>query len=252
MFTLLTLALFFQASACQQGVALLERGNPAAARRLLEPVWKQEGCAKTMGVALAALGDYRAAEEPFAAACRKNPAERDACYYWARTLYALDRFDDSLKALAQAASGATKLWVMGTARGQALDALGRREAEPELGKALAQRRLDPAPVTEPDPLLSLALFLYRQGRGGEALTLLRTAPPAYQQIAAYHYQLGRALAQGERWEEAAAALRAAVLARPEYPEAHGLLSRCYYRLGNNELGAAHTDKARNQGSATAK
>lgn len=252
MTALILFALLAQTSAgaqtCQQGVALFEKGDPVAARRALEVAVQETPdahCWKALGVVLAAMGDYRAATAPFAEACRLDPRERDACYYWARALYSSDRFTDSLRALDRAAPAATPAWRLGAARGQALDALGQGPAaEAALKLALEQRRLDRAPVAEPDPLLALASFLYRQGRSAEALAQLRTAAVGYQKLGAYHYQVGRALAQSEQWNEAVTALSRAVELQPDYPEAHGLLSRCYYRLGNSQLGAAHTAKAR--------
>jgi len=206
-------------------------------------------CEKARGVALASSGDYRSAILHFAEACRLNAREQDACYYWGRALYSSDRFEEALKALDLAI--ASPDWKVATARGQCLDALGRPEAEGELKSALSKRLKLDAPVTEPDPLLALGSFLYRQGRGGEALKLLKEASPQYRRVASYHYQLGRALAQHERWEESAESLRLAISVDPAYSEAHALLSRTYYRLGKSTLGAEHALKAA-QGSLTSR
>ena len=225
---LLALLLFAQPTTCPQGDA---------------------SCFKSQGIALAAGGNYRAAIQPFEHACKANPAEPDACYYWARALYTSDRFEDALNALAQAHKNATPAWRIATARGQALDALSRPEAEAELKRGLS---LFPGqPLREPNPLLALTNFLYRQGRPTEALKLLHSAPAPYQSLATYHYQLGRALANQQQWPAAAEALRKAVALDPNLSDAHGLLSRAYYRLGNNELGAAHSRLA-TQGSTTSR
>jgi Flp pilus assembly protein TadD len=63
-------------------------------------------------------------------------------------------------------------------------------------------------------------------------------------LPAYHFQVGRALAQSGEWARAAESLRRAVELRPSYGEAHGLLSRCYFRLGQDGLGARHQALAR--------
>ncbi len=225
MFTLISLALLLQTATCD-------------AR-----------CEKSRGLALASTGDYRAAILHFAEACRLNAREPDACYYWGRALYSSDRFEEALNAFDLAIVSAD--WKVATARGQSLDALGRPQAESELKRALANRSKLNSPVTEPDPLLALGSFLYRQGRGGEALKLLKEAPPQYRRVASYHYQLGRALAQQERWHESAQALKSAVDIESGYSEAHALLSRAYYRLGKAALGAEHSLKA-TQGSVTSK
>lgn len=248
MLFVISFALLLQPPACQQAATQFQKGNLAAARTLLDAA-KPEGafCTKLSGLVFAAMGDYRNATQPFSEACKLAPQEPDACYYWARALYSLDRFEDSLLALNQAKPGATKPWKIATARGQALDALGRPQAEAELTKALFQRSKEDTPVTEPDPLLALAAFLYRQGRATEAQKLLEQAPKRYQTLATYHYQLGRALSQQQRWQESAEALRRAVSLDPSSAESHGLLSRAYYRLGQSDLAAHHARRA-TQGS----
>ncbi len=234
------MALLLLLSTCEQGADLFRQGQWEPARQHLEAAVQNKPdafCWKSLGVVYAALGDTRRAEPPFAKACRMNPKEPDACYFWARSLYALDRFADSLTALDRDPTPPSARSL--TARGQALDALGRPDAEAAFRQAL---KFSDTPA-EPDPRLGLAAFLTRQGRIPEALSLLRSAPPAYQQLAAYHYQLGRALAQQEQWAAAAEALRNAVSLKPAYPEAHGLLSRVYYRLGDTTQGARHSTLA---------
>ncbi len=235
------MALLLLLSACEQGADLFRQGQWEPARLRLEAAVQSKPdafCWKSLGVVYAALGDMRRAEPPFAKACGMNPKEPDACYFWARALYSLDRFADSLAALDRDPTAPSARSA--TARGQALDALAQQEqgaaAEAAFRQALA---LSSAPA-EPDPLLGLAAFLTRQGRLPEALSLLRSAPPAYQRLATYHYQLGRAFAQQEQWATAAEALRNAVSLQPAYPEAHGLLSRVYYRLGDAAQGARHS------------
>lgn len=248
---LLALALLFaQQNDCSAAADAFRRGDLVAARTLLSPAPPQTPfCLKLSGLIYAATGDYRSSLAPFASACRLNRNEPDACYYWARALYSLDRFEDSLAALSS--PSAAKPWKLLTARGQALDALGRPAAEADLRRALSLRQQDPSPLTEPDPLLALAAFLYRQGRAPEALTLLNTAPTPYRQIPAFHYQTGRALAQAQRWPDAAESLKNAISLDPNYSEAHGLLSRVYYRLNQPDLAAHHARRA-TQGSTTSK
>ena len=245
------IALFLLAASCDaccdDGVALFRQGKLEAALQLLVKAPPTAFCAKSLGIVYAALGDYRRAEPPLGSSCRMNPKEPDACYYWARALYALDRFAESLAALDRGPSS----WRVATARGQALDALGRPAAEPVLRAALQLRQRDPAPIAEPDPLLALGHFLYREGRVDEVLALLQSAPPPYQRIPSFHYLLGRAHAQQEQWPRAAVALRQAVALDPHLAEAHGLLSRVYFRLGNPELAAQHSRLAL-QGSTTSR
>lgn len=244
------MALLLLAASCEEGVALFRQGALEPARQALEQAAQKHPsafCIKSLGIVYAAFGDYRRAEPPLGSACRMSPKEPDACYYWARALYALDRFAESLAALDRAPLS----WRVAAARGQALDALGRPAAETALRAALELRQRDPAPVSEPDPLLALGQFLYREGRVAEVLALLQSAPPPYQRLPNFHYLLGRALAQQEDWPRAAEALRQAVALAPQLAEAHGLLSRVYFRLGKAALAAEHSRLAL-QGSTTSR
>lgn len=223
---------------CADASSLFQRGQVMEARQKLDAgVIEGAFCTKLSGIVFAAMGDYRSAVRPFEKACRMDAGEPDACYYWGRALYALNRFEDSLVALGMARGGVA--WKLDTARGQAMDALGRAEAEGVLRQALEARLKLDLPVVEPDPLLALASFLHRQGRREEVMRLLAGAPQRYQKVAAYQYQHGRVLSGMQRWQKAAEALERAVGLEPGNAEAHGLLSRAYYRLGKDELGARH-------------
>lgn len=239
-------------SECQKSVALFESGYVAEAQRGLEAALRNEAnsfCWKALGVIYASQGNTRAAERPFGEACRKNPNEADACYFWARALYSLDRFEESLVALARCSRPEMASWRNLTARGQALEALGRPEAEDDLRLAVEARKRDPKALAEPDPLVSLASFLYRQGKTSEASSVLDGAPFRYGELASFQYQRGRVLAQQGNWPAALAALLRAVELKPGYSDAHGLLSRAYYRLGDAAKGALHAAKSR-EGSVT--
>jgi tetratricopeptide (TPR) repeat protein len=246
-------ALMAQAASgeCQKSVALFESGRVAEAQRGLEAAVRATGrneansfCWKALGVVYASQGNTRAAEGPFGEACRRNPNEANACYYWARALYSLDRFGESIEALGRCPRLEGASWRNLTARGQALEALGRPEAEADLRQAVEGRLRDSQALSEPDPVLSLAAYLYRQGRTSDAATLLEQAPLRYGQLASFHYQRGRVLAQQGDWQGAVAALRRAVERKPDYSDAHGLLSRAYYRLGDAAQGAFHAAKSR--------
>jgi tetratricopeptide (TPR) repeat protein len=190
-----------------------------------------------MGVLYAATKQYREAEPHFAKACALDSREVDACYFWSRALYSLDRFEESLKAL-EKAEGASLEWKLRTGRGQAFDALNMPEAEAELRKAVDAKKKDPRPPGEVDPLLALTALLYRQGKASEVVSLLRSAS-GYERIAPYHYQLGKAQLSDGDLEGAERALLTAISLQAQYPEAHGLLSRLYDRQNKPELAARH-------------
>lgn len=240
MVSALALTFLLQSADCSAGAEAFRQGNLAQAQQLVGAALALRStayCEKVMGVVYAARKDYRAAEGHFAKACALDRRELDACYFWSRALYSLDRFEESLLAL-QKAEGASQEWKIRTGRGQAYDALNRPEAESELRKAVAAKQQDPRPPGEVDPLLALTALLYRQGDAAQVLTLLRAAR-GYGHLAAYHYQLGKAsLAEGDL-AGAEQSLLAAVERQPRYPEAHGLLSRLYDRLGKSELARRH-------------
>jgi tetratricopeptide (TPR) repeat protein len=200
-------------------------------------------CHKLAGIELAKVGNYRDAEPHFAKACAEDARELDACYFHARALYALDRFAESLRVLEKRANTSSE-WKRETAIGQALDALNEAKAEEHLRRALKLREGDKAAPSELDPLLALGAFLYREGRAGEALQLLEQSAKGYERLAGFQYQLGRALLRAERTAEAIAALKAAVASRPNYAEAHGLLSRAYHAIGKPNEGAQHANLAK--------
>jgi tetratricopeptide (TPR) repeat protein len=240
MWSALSLALFLQVQDCASGADAFRRGDLPQARELVAAALRTQStayCEKVMGAVYAAAKQYRLAETHFAKACALDSREVDACYFWSRALYSLDRFDDSLHAL-EKAEGASQAWKILTARGQAYDALNRPEAETELRKAVAAKKNDPRPPGELDPLLALTALLYRQGKAAEVVSLLRGAT-AYAGLAPYQYQLGKALLSENELRGAEEALQAAVALQPQYPEAHGLLSRLYDRLGNAEAAARH-------------
>lgn len=239
---------------CEQGGALFTQGKVQEARGLLEKAVLQKAtafCWKSLGVVLASEAKYLEAERAFGQACRLDAREQDACYFWGRALYALDRFEESLSALVRAPQGVLGLWRISTARAQALEALGRNEAETEFQKALSQRNQDYSPLVEPDPRIGLASFLYRQGRAEEAVRLLEGAPNSYQKLASFHHQLGRLWSQQGAWEKAARSFERALELNPGRSETHGLLSRVYYRLGDAKRGEFHAAKSR-AGSVTAR
>jgi tetratricopeptide (TPR) repeat protein len=184
--------------------------------------------------AYAQAGDYRSAEPLYRASCQaKDP---DACYFWARTLYALDRHEEALSAL----SAQARSWRVWMATAQSQEALGRAaEAEAAYAEAIALRASDKAPRSVLEPEAAFGLFLYRQGRMEEAAATLAKAGPAGA------FQHARALFQLGRLDESLAILQPLFAASRE---AHELASRIYYRQGKTELGDRHAA----QGSATSK
>ena len=250
------LVLWLQAgSDLEQGLAAFQRGDLEGARvALLRAVDKNPTARawKSLGVVFAAGEDYPRAEPAFGEACRLDGKEPDACYYWARALYALNRFDASLGALDRISGNQGRPWRFQLARAEALSALSRAdEAQKAYVEAIKMRREDRSAPQAIDPTVSYARHLYREGRMDDVVATLRAAGMVYAQVPEWHYQMGRALLQLGRTEEAVNELKQAVALQPDYKEGHNVLSKAYYRLGNAELGAQHA-RLSGQGSSTNK
>jgi tetratricopeptide (TPR) repeat protein len=231
---------FAQASDYDQGVARFEHGDPAGAvpflLRAVEARPKNAQAWKALGVAYAAQRLYRDAERPLARACELDRTLEDACYFYARALYALDRFDASLQALRRANPNS---WKVQFAQAQALEALGRAgEAERDF-----RRSLESARGMDPGPSIGLGLFLVRQGRGAEAIPVLENVLTRFPNSADAHTHLGRALLESGRLADSIPHLERAVALAPTSAQAHLLLAKAYVRAGRAEAAQEHFDAA---------
>jgi tetratricopeptide (TPR) repeat protein len=213
-----------------RAVALIEKGQPAAAVSLLEAAMKSDPgnaqYAKALGVAYASLGDYRAAAPQFEKACRAAPPLPDACYFAGRARYAADQYRDAIPLLEKDLPRARAH----AAVGQCLEALGEyKEAEARFRLAIARRE----PPGEAQ--LAYGKFLTRQGRPGQAMPLLEQAQ-VLRTINA-RFELALALVQAERPGEAISHLEAIVAARPDHEASVGLLQRARRLAGRGPGGA---------------
>ncbi len=123
---------------------------------------------KLLGMTFAAREDYRQALAPFQRACALDPAEENACYYLGRTLYSLSRYEDARKAFDLALQS-------GHGRGRAL--LGLAQALEALGQTAAAERhyREAIAAGERRARVDYGLFLHRNGRGREAIEVLKDA-----------------------------------------------------------------------------
>lgn len=234
-----------QVSEYEQGLALFQRGDAAAAvphlARAAESEPKNAQRWKALGVAYASQKQYRQAEPAFRRACELDPKLEDACYFWARALYGLDRFDESLKALEHADG---RSWKVRLAIGQAAEALGdATRADREFREAMALcRGRDAGPGT------AYGLFLVRQGRGAEAIPVLEEAVKVDGRSAGAQTDLGRALLEAGRTAEAVPHLEKAVEFAPESAQAHLLLAKAYVKMGRSAEAQSHFEAAAKYGT----
>jgi len=231
---------------CRSGRRLFAQGQTIEA---IDALWscvsrepRNAGAWATLGAAHASRGDYEGAEKPFRIACELSPSLPDACLYYARTLYLLNRFAAALEVLEKAPATNQTTRV----RGLCLEALGRiTDAEKAFLDAI---RMSGAAPGDEDPAIDYGVFLFRQGRPGQALDPLETAIKRRPENARAHLELGAVLLALDRVSEAESQLQRAVALDPRSARAHLLLGKALMRLGRAEAARAHLD----QGSRTVK
>jgi Tfp pilus assembly protein PilF len=233
-----------QSADYQQGVALIDRGDPAAAipllTRAIEADPKNAQSWKALGVAHAALKQYSEAEAAFGRACTIDYKTPDACFFQARALYALGRYEETLTSLAHADP---RSWRARLARAEALEALGKAgEAETEFREAA---RL--AAESDAGPAAEYGRFLQRQGRSAESIPVLEKAVAAHPDHAEAQLYLGRALFERGDLEGALGRLEKAVALAPASAQAHLLLAKAYLRMGRAAAAQEQFEAAKKYG-----
>jgi Flp pilus assembly protein TadD len=245
--TVVTLAFcaLAQLSDYDRGVALFEKGDPASALPFFDRAAKGDPQNaqkwKAAGAAYAALKQYADAEEAFGRACKLNYKLPDACFFHARALYALDRFEEALASLEHADP---RNWRARLARAESLEALGRfAPAEQEYRQALTLCR-----NADPKPAVGYAEFLVRQGRAAEAIPRLEEALTAHSSTPEVHLWLGRALFETGNLAGALPHLEKAVAVNPTSAPSHLLLAKALSRLGRPAEAQPHYDLAAKYGA----
>ncbi len=186
---------------------------------------------KALGVAYASRGDYADSEGPFHRACLLNAGERDACLYFGRTLYLLDRFEESLDVLREAGKKDPESAQIARIQALSLEALGKTaEAATVFRESM---RLDHDSPPNEDPAIDYGVFLFRQGSVEEALVPLKAALKRHPEAARAYLELGCVMLALDRVNEAATSLEQAVRLDPALPRSHLLLGKAYLRLGKN-------------------
>jgi Flp pilus assembly protein TadD len=228
----------------EQGVALFDSGQFAAALPFLDRAAKADPQNaqkwKAVGVTYAALKKYVDAEETLGRACRLDYKVPDACFFYARTLYALDRYEDSLAALEHADP---RSWRARLARAVALEALSRPDrADAEFRESLTLCR-----NADPSPAAAYARFLIRQARAPEAIPVLQPTLAQHPHNPEAHLWLGRALFELGKFPESLPHLERAVALTPTSAQAHLLLAKTYIRLGRPTEAEPHLTLASKYG-----
>jgi Flp pilus assembly protein TadD len=230
----------------RRGVQSFEKGEPEAAIESLRAAVKEQPqhakAWKALGVVYAAQANYSEALWPFEQACILDARLEDACYFFGRALYALNRFEPSIAVLEKALSVDRKPWRVHQGIAQAAEALGQTKQAYASFRA-AMRLHSAAPPDQrsrrdDDPRIHFGVFLFRQGRVAQALEPLEEVVRERPDSGKAHFELGRCLYQSGRLEEAAKALHRAVDLHFGAP-ARLLLGKTLLRLGRVEEAGKH-------------
>lgn len=209
----------------EDGVRLSGEGRWAEARVKFAEVVRFEPknalAWKALGVSAGKVGDPVEAEEALRQGCLLDPKLEDVCYYHARSLYTLNRFEAALEALKKGERRGRSLVAMG----QALEALGR-EAEAEAAFREALRK----PDALDEARLRMGVFLFRAGRMEEAERVLLQAVNGRPDFGEAMGELGRIYYQTGRMQQAIEILGKATLLRQDLAWIQLLLERARRRL----------------------
>jgi enediyne biosynthesis protein E4 len=160
-------------SALELGLQAYGRKDYAAAERhFLEAVKAAPGNAyalKLLGLTYATVEKFELADDPLRRSCALNPAEPLACHYFGMNALALNRYEESRKAFEaslRSDPANRRRALLGLAMNQ--EAAGNQPAADRNYRAAVEAGNLDAPA-------AYGMFLYRSGRGQEALPYLRKA-----------------------------------------------------------------------------
>lgn len=181
------------------------------ARRALELDETYSRAYTLIGRIHAARQDWVRAQQAYRTALRLDPQDRDTWYFLGRCYYQENRFEPALEAFQRALSLKAEFSRTYENLGLTYQALGQPEAAEKAyrrsvelaGKAAPGGSPRRPPANEYRPFFAYGVFLYQQGRTEESLALLRKAVEADPNAAEARFELGKALAQLGRFEDAA-------------------------------------------------
>jgi len=222
------------------GLLHFRTGRPAAARPLLERAVSLSPASarawKTLGLVRISNGDLDGALPALGKACELAESDEEACYFLARNLHALGRYESAREAFEKALRAAPKPMLPTVHRAIALNFVALflpTEAERHFLKAI--QLAGPGRNGE-DPRVDYGAFLFRQGRTQEALRPLEQAVRDAPSSTRANIEWGRVLLHVNKLNEAAVCLEKAVALQPGNWNAHLLLGQAYLRLGRTDQG----------------
>ena len=229
---------FFDEHQLEAAIAAFQRS--VELRPAYAPAWK------ALGVVYASRGEFERAETPFRNACERQPSLPDACLYYGRTLYLLNRFQPAIDVVGRTIQKERENGEAYRLLALSLEALGQAA---EAGDAFRQAvRLNRGAAPNEDPGIDYAVFLFRQGRAEDAIDPLEGTLKRHPDAARAHLELGCIQLALDHLEEAAAHLERALALDPRSGRAHLLLGKVYLRQGKPQAAEEHL----RQGSLTVK
>ena len=223
------------------GLVRFRAGQSAAARPLLE---RAVGLApasgrawKMLGIVTMSSGDLNGALPALDKACEIAENDEEACYFLARTLHTLGRYESARSPFEKALRAAPKQMLAKVHRAVALNFVALflpLQAEQHFVKAI--QTADKTSREGEDPRVDYGAFLFRQGRTAEALRPLEQAARDAPASPRANMELGRVLLHLDKTSEAATCLEKVVTLEPGNGNAHLLLGQVYLRLGKTSQG----------------
>ena len=201
----------------------------------LRPAYAQAW--KALGVVYASRQEFERAETPFRNACEREPSLPDACLYYGRTLYLLNRFQpaiDVLHPLLQRDPQNSEAWRL---LALSLEALG--QSAPAADAFRQSVRFHRASAANDDPGIDYAVFLFRQGQAEAAVAPLEAALKRHPGAARAYLELGCIELALDRLPQAAAHLERSLALSPDVARAHLLLGKVYQRQGKTQAAEEH-------------
>ena len=176
-----------------------------------------------LGAIFNALGHFEEAETHLRRAITLNPQEKGAHFNLGKALYEQARYEEALEAARVAVDQRPDFASAHVALGIVCAALSRfEETETHLRRAIALN-----PEKGRDAYLNLGDALYNQGRYEEALDVTRAAIEQAPDLFEAHFNLGAILEELGRYEEAIGALAQAAALAPTSSQAAEL----HFRMG---------------------
>jgi Flp pilus assembly protein TadD len=195
------------------------------------PAWK------ALGVVYASRREFELAETPFRNACERQPTLPDACLYYGRTLYLLNRFQPAIDVLHPALQRDAENGEAYRLLALSLEALGQAA---EAGNAFRQAvRFKRGGVANEDPAIDYGVFLFRQGQAEDAVAPLEGALKRHPDAARAYLELGCIELALDRLPQAASHLERALALDPNAARAHLLLGKVYQRQGKTQAAEEH-------------